>query len=72
MVDVFRKVLNGELDPAHAKNAADSNVVPHEVFVTPAIVIRMLEQYIANILDSQKLSAWACLLYTSPSPRDRG
>ena len=62
MAEVFKKVLSGELDPVHAKRIADSDSMSHEVFVTPTIIITMLERYISNVLDSEKLSAWAAFL----------
>jgi len=67
---VTEQICHG-IEAAHAKGVIHRDIKPHNVLLTLDGTCRVTDFGIARVGDPDQSMTKTCLLYTSPSPRDR-
>ena len=65
MIQEYIQVLHGILVPDKVQVKIQSEVEGQEIFVTPTIIISMLEKYLAGAVNEEQLSDWAGFLISN-------
>lgn len=63
MIQEYTQVLHGVLAPGKVK--IQPEVKGQEIFVTPMIIILMLEKYLSGVVKEKQLSDWAGFLISN-------